>query len=57
MVGILVDDGIVIAENIVVHFERGKSPHMAALDGTMEVLPSIISSVLTTIAAFCMLSM
>jgi multidrug efflux pump subunit AcrB len=55
VVGILVDDGIVIAENIVVHFERGKSPHMAALDGTMEVLPSIISSVLTTIAAFCML--
>lgn len=55
VVGILVDDGIVIAENIVVHFERGKSPHQAALDGAMEVLPSIISSVLTTIAAFMML--
>ncbi|MBI3133777.1 MAG: efflux RND transporter permease subunit [Bacteroidetes bacterium] len=55
VVGILVDDGIVIAENIVVHFERGKSPHQAALDGAMEVLPSVISSVLTTIAAFMML--
>lgn len=55
VVGILVDDGIVIAENIVVHFERGKSPQQAALDGAMEVLPSVISSVLTTIAAFMML--
>jgi len=55
VVGILVDDGIVIAENIVVHFERGKSPQQAALDGALEVLPSVVSSVLTTIAAFCML--
>lgn len=55
VVGILVDDGIVIAENIMVHFEQGKSPHRAALDGALEVLPSVISSVLTTIAAFSML--
>ncbi|MBK7130678.1 MAG: efflux RND transporter permease subunit [Crocinitomicaceae bacterium] len=55
VVGILVDDAIVIAENIVVHFERGKTPHQAALDGTAEVLPSVISSLLTTIAAFSML--
>ena len=34
VVGILVDDGIVIAENIYAHFERGKSPMRAALDGT-----------------------
>ena len=26
VVGILVDDGIVIAENIYSHFEKGKSP-------------------------------
>ena len=55
VVGILVDDAIVIAENIVVHFERGKTPAQAALDGTVEVLPSVISSVLTTMAAFSML--
>ncbi|MBK9592868.1 MAG: efflux RND transporter permease subunit [Crocinitomicaceae bacterium] len=55
VVGILVDDGIVIAENIMVHFERGKSPAQAALDGAMEVFPSVISSILTTIAAFSML--
>ena len=52
VIGILVDDGIVIAENIYVHFERGKSPKKAAVDGTMEVLPAVLTSVLTTIVAF-----
>ena len=52
VVGILVDDGIVIAENIYAHFERGKSSYRAALDGTMEVLSSVFTSVLTTIIAF-----
>jgi multidrug efflux pump subunit AcrB len=52
VVGILVDDGIVIAENIYSHFERGKAPMRAALDGTMEVLSSVFTSVLTTIVAF-----
>jgi len=55
VVGILVDDGIVIAENIYTHFEKGKPAHKAALDGTMEVLPSVFSSVLTTIVAFSIL--
>ncbi len=52
VIGILVDDGIVIAENIYSHFEAGKSPKKAALDGTMEVLPAVLTSVLTTIVAF-----
>ncbi len=52
VVGILVDDGIVIAENIFSHFEKGKSPSKAAYDGTMEVLPSVFTSVVTTIVAF-----
>lgn len=52
VIGILVDDGIVIAENIYSHFERGKSSYRAALDGTMEVLPSVFTSVLTTVIAF-----
>ncbi|HIP31753.1 MAG TPA: efflux RND transporter permease subunit [Crocinitomicaceae bacterium] len=55
VVGILVDDGIVIAENIFTHFEKGKPAHQAALDGTMEVLPSVFSSVITTIVAFSIL--
>ena len=52
VIGILVDDGIVIAENIYNHYEKGKSPVRAAIDGTMEVLPAIVSAILTTIVAF-----
>ena len=52
VIGILVDDGIVIGENIFQHFERGKGPMRAAVDGTMEVVPAVVTSVLTTIVAF-----
>jgi multidrug efflux pump subunit AcrB len=52
VIGILVDDGIVIAENIFSHHERGKSPIRAAIDGTLEVIPPIISAILTTMLAF-----
>ena len=55
VVGILVDDGIVIAENIYTHFEKGKKPHKAALDGTMEVIKPVFTSVITTIVAFSIL--
>jgi len=52
VIGILVDDGIVIGENIFQHFERGKSPMRAAVDGTVEVIPAVVTSVATTILAF-----
>lgn len=52
VIGILVDDGIVIAENIYQQYEKGKSPEQAAIDGVMEVLPAIISAIATTILAF-----
>ena len=52
VIGILVDDGIVISENIYQHYERGKKPVQAAIDGTMEVLPPILSAILTTVLAF-----
>lgn len=52
VIGILVDDGIVIAENIYHHFEKGKTRIQAAIDGTMEVIPPIISAIITTILAF-----
>lgn len=52
VVGILVDDGIVISENIYQHYEKGKPRIQAAIDGTIEVLPPIISAILTTILAF-----
>ncbi|WP_405377085.1 efflux RND transporter permease subunit [Nonlabens sp. Asnod3-A02] len=52
VIGILVDDGIVIAENIYQHYEDGKSPVQAAIDGTMEVIPPILSAIITTLLAF-----
>ena len=52
VIGILVDDGIVIGENIYHHYEKGKSPIRAAIDGTIEVLPPVISALLTTMIAF-----
>ncbi|MDH5474951.1 MAG: efflux RND transporter permease subunit [Cyclobacteriaceae bacterium] len=52
VIGILVDDGIVIAENIFTHFERHKNPVRAAVEGTLEVLPAVFTSVTTTIVAF-----
>ncbi len=52
VIGILVDDGIVISENIYQHYEMGKTPIRAAIDGTMEVIPPIISAIITTVLAF-----
>ncbi|MCH4895172.1 efflux RND transporter permease subunit [Marinilabiliaceae bacterium JC040] len=52
VIGILVDDGIVICENIYQHYERGKKPVQAAIDGTIEVMPAVVSAVLTTVIAF-----
>ncbi|MBV6645073.1 MAG: efflux RND transporter permease subunit [Cyclobacteriaceae bacterium] len=52
VLGILVDDGVVVAENIYQHFKNGKNALKAAIDGTLEVVPSIISSLVTTALAF-----
>ena len=47
-IGILMDDGIVIAENIAAHYERGKPIMTAAIDGVSEVFSGVLSSFLTT---------
>ncbi len=50
--GMLVDNGIVIVENIFRHGAMGKSQWQAAIDGSKEVAGPIISSTLTTCLAF-----
>ncbi len=50
--GIVVDDAIVIGENVYAHRQMGKTPMQAAIDGTIEVVPSVFSSVATTVFAF-----
>ena len=57
VIGILVDDGIVIAENIYQRYENGEDPYNAAINGTMEVLPAVFSAILTTIVAFSLFFM
>lgn len=50
--GIVVDDAIVVGENIYSHRKLGKDFVRAAIDGTLEVLPSVIVAVMTTMIAF-----
>ena len=50
--GMLVDEAIVVAENIFRHMEMGKSPRDAAIDGSVEMFPAILTATLTTVFAF-----
>ena len=50
--GILVDDAIVVGENVYAHRQRGSGFVKAAIEGTVEVLPSVMASVCTTMIAF-----
>ena len=52
VVGMLVDDAIVVTENAQRHREAGKEPLLAAIDGTKEVWAPVTVSVLTTVMAF-----
>ena len=52
VLGIVVDDAIVVGENIYRHFEMGKSGIRAAVDGARQVATPVLFSVLTTVAAF-----
>jgi hydrophobic/amphiphilic exporter-1 (mainly G- bacteria), HAE1 family len=50
--GIVVDDAIVVGENIYAHRQKGRPFHLAAVEGTLEVFPSVFASVMTSIIAF-----
>jgi multidrug efflux pump subunit AcrB len=52
VLGILVDDGIIISENVFRYVEKGMLPREAAIRGTSEVIAPVFATVLTTIAAF-----
>jgi multidrug efflux pump subunit AcrB len=52
VLGIVVDDAIIIAENISRHMEKGLTPLEAAIVGTTEVFRPILASIITTCVAF-----
>lgn len=52
VLGMVVDDAIIVAENIFSYREQGMEAKEAAVKGTLEVLWPVITSVLTTIVAF-----
>ncbi|MEE9553872.1 MAG: efflux RND transporter permease subunit [candidate division Zixibacteria bacterium] len=52
VIGLIVDDAIVIAENIHRHREMGKQPIDAAVDGTYGVIRPVSATIMTTALAF-----
>jgi multidrug efflux pump subunit AcrB len=50
--GMLVDNAIVVSENIYRHYQMGKNPSEASIDGAQEVSGAITASTLTTISVF-----
>ena len=52
MLGMVVDDAIIVVENVQRHILRGVEPLRAAVIGTKEVAWPVVATVLTNIAAF-----
>ncbi len=52
VIGLLMDDAIVIAENVATKRAQGKSPLDAAIEGAQQVLPSVFASFATTTCIF-----
>ena len=55
--GIIVDDAIVVGEDALTHYQYGENSLMAAEGGAMRMLAPVVSSSLTTLAAFLPLMM
>src|SRR5918999_1536903 len=52
LIGLLIDDAIVVRENIVRHIEMGKDHHRAAREGTSEIGLAVTSTTLAVVAVF-----
>ena len=52
VIGLLMDDAIVIAENVATKRHQGKPPLEAAIEGAKQVLPSVFASFATTTCVF-----
>ncbi|HEX9780173.1 MAG TPA: efflux RND transporter permease subunit [bacterium] len=52
VLGMLVDDAIVVSENAYRYIERGMPPREAAVRGTSEVISAVTATILTTVLFF-----
>lgn len=52
VLGLMVDDAIIIGENATYYMEQGMNPEEAAIKGTTELLGPVTATVLTTVIAF-----
>jgi len=52
VLGIVVDDAIVVGENVYERRERGEPPLQAAIQGTRDIAGPVVFSVLSTVVAF-----
>ncbi len=52
VLGMLVDDAIIIGENITYHMEQGMKPVQAAVEGALELVGPVTATITTTIIAF-----
>ncbi|MFQ5589104.1 MAG: efflux RND transporter permease subunit, partial [Nitrospiria bacterium] len=52
VLGLVVDDAIIVTENVYRHLSLGRTPLQAAILGTNEVALPVIATVVTTVAAF-----
>ena len=52
VIGILIDDAVVVRENIYRHMEMGKDPMTAARDGTAEIGLAVMATTFTILAVF-----
>ena len=52
IIGIIVDDGIIVSENIVSKAEKGLPPLKAATEGIQQVFKPVLTTMLTTFLAF-----
>jgi multidrug efflux pump subunit AcrB len=52
VLGVVVDDAIVVGENIYTRMEEGMAPLQAAIVGLRDILPPVIIGIVTTMMAF-----
>jgi len=55
VLGIIVDDAIIIAESIYQHYEKGVTPVEAAVAGMQEVYKPVLTTILTTAIVFVLM--